>query len=471
MVILPQSTLKSPFQDTSLSNYFGNQHWYATLKQKSPHNSFVQQFRESSPYINSFRGKTFVIVFNGEAVDDPLFPHLIHDIALLDSLGIRLVLVHGARPQIEQRLTKAGAKFEYANDLRITDDLALQCVKEAVGTIRVEVESLLSMGLSNSPMAGAQLQVVSGNFVVAKPVGIRDGIDFLHTGEVRKIHATAINKQLADGTIVLLPPVGYSPTGEVFNLSAEDVATAVSIALKAEKLLYLTEDQPLQDSRKHTIRELTLAKASELLENNTNLPRQTQRILHSAVRVCSSGVRRVHVVSRNLDGALLQELFTRDGIGTLVSADLYEGTRQANIEDVAGIVELIAPLEEEGILVRRSREKLEMEINHFMVVERDGTIIGCAAYYPYEDAKSAELACMAVHSAYQGTGRGDALLHFVEQKARQNDIQQLFVLSTRSMHWFQERGFQQGDIEDLPMQRKSLYNYQRKSKVFFKPLL
>jgi amino-acid N-acetyltransferase len=441
------------------------------LKQKNQSNLFVRQFRESSPYINSFRGKTFVIVFNGEAVDDPLFAHLIHDIALLDSLGIHLVLVHGARPQIEQRLTRAGAKFEYANDLRITDDLALQCVKEAVGAIRVEVESLLSMGLSNSPMAGAQLQVVSGNFVIAKPYGIRDGVDFLHTGEVRKINAAAIHKQLADGSIALLSPVGYSPTGEVFNLSAEDVATAVSIALKAEKLIYLTEDEPLQDSNNRTIRELSLARASELLDETAKLPRQTQRILRSAVRVCSSGVRRVHVVSRHTDGALLQELFTRDGIGTMVSADLYEGTRQAHIEDVAGILEVIAPLEEEGILVRRSREKLEMEINHFFVVERDGMIIGCAAYYPYTENKTAELACLAVYPAYQGSGRGDALLHYVEQKARQNAVEQLFVLSTRSMHWFQERGFQQGDIDDLPMQRQSLYNYQRKSKVFFKPLL
>jgi len=439
-----------------------------TLKNQA--NSFAQQFRESAPYINSFRGKTFVIVFNGEAVIDPLFPHLIHDIALLDSLGIRLVLVHGARPQIEQRLTQAGAKFEYVNDLRITDDTALQCVKDAVGAIRVEVESLLSMGLPNSPMAGAQLKVVTGNFVIAKPYGIRDGIDFLHTGEVRKINAPAIHKQLADGTIVLLPPLGYSPTGEIFNLSAEDVATAASIALKADKLIFLTEDKPLRDSRKHIIRELTLVRASELLDNNTKLPHQTQRILRSAVRVCSAGVRRVHVVSRLMDGALLQELFTRDGIGTLISADLYEGTRAANIEDVAGILELIIPLEEEGILVRRSREKLEMEINHFIVVERDGMIIGCAAYYPYADARAAELACVAVHPSYQGTGRGDALLHYVEQKARQNDIDQLFVLSTRSMHWFLERGFSQGDINDLPMQRKLLYNFQRKSKVFFKAL-
>ena len=430
----------------------------------------MQQFRESAPYINSFRGKTFVIVFNGEAVNDPLFPHLIHDIALLDSLGIRLVLVHGARPQIEQRVTQAGAKFEYVNDLRITDDVALQCVKDAVGAIRVEVESLLSMGLPNSPMAGAQLQVVSGNFVIAKPFGIRDGVDFLHTGEVRKINAAAINKQLADGTIVLLPPLGYSPTGEVFNLSAEDVATAASIALKADKLIYLTEDKPLRDSRKQIIRELTLAKASELLDNNTKLPHQTQHTLRSAVRVCSSGVRRVHVVSRLIDGALLQELFTRDGVGTLISTDLYEGTRPANIEDVAGILDLISPLEQEGILVRRSRERLEMEINHFIVLERDGMIIGCAAYYPYAEAKTAELACMAVHPIYQGTGRGDTLLHYVEQKAKQNAIEQLFVLSTRSMHWFLERGFEQGDIDDLPMQRQSLYNFQRKSKVFFKTL-
>ncbi len=410
------------------------------------------------------------MVFNGEALNDSNFPYLIHDFALLDSLGIRLVLVHGARVQIESRLNKVDAKFEYANGLRITDEVALSCVKEAVGAIRVEIESLLSMGLANSPMAGAHLRVVSGNFITAKPYGVRDGIDFQHTGEVRRVDATGINQQLSEGVIVLLPPIGYSPTGEVFNLSAEDVATAASIALKAEKLIYLTEDKPLRDTRKRILRELSLAGATKLLDANKKLPKQTQHIIESAVRVCSNGVRRVHVINRHSDGALLQELFTRDGVGTLISADLYEGTRPANIEDVSGILELISPLEHQGMLVRRSREKLEMEISCFTVVERDGMIIGCAAIYPYMENRSAELACLAIHPSYQSCGRGDALLQYVEKHAQQLNIKQLFALSTQTMHWFQERGFVQADISDLPMQRKALYNYKRQSKVFIKTL-
>ncbi len=439
--------------------------------------SFVNLFRDSAPYINAFRGRTFVIVFGGEAVLDDQFASLIHDFVLLNSLGIRLVLVHGTRPQVEARLKTRGGSPKYVNGLRITDETALACVKEAAGAVRVDIEALLSMGLANSPMAGARIRVASGNVVMAKPLGVHDGVDFQHTGEVRRIDAEAIKLQLDQNALVLMSPLGYSPTGEIFNLSAEDVATSTAIALKADKVLYLTEGSDLRDSRKRLTRELSLKQAQKLLASRRRLSENMERILKSSINLCLNGVNRVHIINRQIDGALLQELFTRDGVGTLINADRYERTRQATIDDVPGILELITPLEQADVLVRRSREHLEMEIDHFAIMERDGMIIACAAVHPFFANKEvnnkeqmAELACLAVHPEYRGIGRGNALLKYIEQHALEQGMQKLFAFSTKSSHWFIERGFKKADIKALPMKRKALYNYKRNSKVFIKSL-
>ncbi|HKJ08407.1 MAG TPA: amino-acid N-acetyltransferase [Gammaproteobacteria bacterium] len=432
--------------------------------------SFVDWFRLSAPYINAHRGRTFVVLFGGEAVADPGFANFIHDIALLDSLGIRLVLVHGARPQIEQRLRERGAELRYVGGLRITDDDALSCVKEAVGTVRVEVEALLSMGLANTPMSGARIRVTSGNFVTARPLGVRDGVDYCHTGDVRRVDVTAIRQQLSDDRVVLLSPLGYSPTGEIFNISAEEVATAAAVALQADKLILVLEEPGLTDGRRRLIRQLDPLQAEQILHGRRKLPEDMVRHLEHAVHACRRGVRRAHLISRQMDGALLRELFTRDGVGTLITAETYEGLRPARIDDVGGVLGLIEPLESEGVLVRRSRELLEMEIDRFLVVERDGMIVACAALYPYAEEAVGELACLAVHPDYREQGRGDQLLDALQRRATGLGIRRLFVLTTRTAHWFRERGFQPGAVADLPVKRRSLYNYQRKSKVFIKAL-
>jgi amino-acid N-acetyltransferase len=431
---------------------------------------FAHWFRGAAPYINAFRGRTFVLVFGGEAVQDKAFATLVHDIALLSSLGIRLILVHGARPQIEQRLRRQGVEMRYVDGLRVTDEAALACVKEAVGAVRVDIEALLSMGLANSPMAGAQIRVASGNWVTARPYGIRNGVDYLHTGEVRRIDTQAIATQLDSGAIALLSPMGYSPSGEAFNLRAEDVATSVASALHAHKVVYLAEDNSLRDSRRRLARDLSMREAQQLLDSKRQLPETTRHILESAVNLCLNGVQRVHILDRKIDGVLLQELFTRDGVGTLICADSYEGIRQASIDDVAGILELIAPLEEQGVLVRRSREHLEMEINRFTVMERDGMVIACAALWLFEKERAAELACLAVHPEYRGEKRGGTLLRYMEKLAHERGMERLFSLSTQTAHWFLERGFKRAEVTDLPMKRKTLYNYQRNSKVYVKPL-
>jgi len=431
---------------------------------------FVEGLRHSAPYIHAHRGRTFVLAFGGEAVADSQFFELVHDIALLHSLGIRLVLVHGARPQVESRLKERKAKLVYANGLRITDDAALACVKEAAGSVRVEIEALLSMGLSNTPMSGARIGVTSGNFVTARPLGVRDGIDYQHTGEVRRIDGDAIRQHLADRRIVLLSPLGYSPTGEVFNLSAGEVATAAAAELHADKLVLLSDDKPLRDGRRRLISQLTLDEGTKLLASKRRLSADTRRHIEHAIQACRHGVRRVHLLDRKTNGVLLLELFTRDGHGTLITAETYEGLRVATINDVGGILEIIKPLEDKGMLVRRSRERLEIEIAHFLVIERDGMIIACAALYPSEKNTLAELACLAVHTDYQHAGRGDVLLQKIEEKAARSGIRKLVVLTTHTAHWFRERGFLPGDKLDLPVKKKNLYNYQRNSKVFFKLL-
>lgn len=428
----------------------------------------VDWFRASAPYIHTHRGRTFVILFGGEAVDHPSFAHLIHDIALLGSLGVRLVLVHGARPQIEKQLTTLGLSSDFSNELRVTPAENMPGVEQAVGQVRMAIEAQLSMGLPNTPMAGAAVRVVSGNFITAQPYGIHNGIDFGQTGNVRNVDAKAISSQLEQKNVVLISPIGYSPTGETFNLRAEDVATQTAIALQADKLIFIMENNGVTDEDGQLLAQLNLTQAEQWQQDHGQPCAEdhlTQTHLNSAARACRKGVKRAHMISRDIDGALLLELYSRDGVGTLITAGNYEGLRTATIDDIGGIMELISPLEQQGVLVRRSREQLELDIKYFTVIERDSMIIACAALFLFPEEKSAELACLAVHADYQRQGRGNDLMEHIEWQARKQHITELFTLTTQTTHWFLERGFQEVPLEKLPMQKQLLYNYQRKSKI------
>ena len=440
---------------------------------------FVSWFRSVAPYIHAFGGRTFVIAFGGEVVDDGQFTALSHDLNLLASLEVRLVLVHGARPQIESRLRRSKLQTQMVSGLRVTDDATMEVAKEANGAIRVEIEAQLSMGLVNSPMAGSDIRVASGNFVTAKPLGVREGIDLQHTGEVRKVDAVGIQKRLDDGEMVLLSPLGYSPTGEAFNLSLEDVAVSAAIALDADKLIFLMDSPGVFNVRGELLREMTSQKAKNLLghvkknDEDSPAPHISEDVayyLPAAIRACEHGVARTHLICRHTDGAILQELFTHSGIGTMITEMPLESMRQADIGDVGALLQLIEPLETEGILVRRGRERLEMEINQFYVMEHDNRVIGCAALYPFEKEKTAEFACLAIHPSYRGGGRGDRLFHYCEDRARELGFKTLFCLTTRTEHWFLERGFKEKSVSDLPEEKQKLYNLQRRSKVFVKPL-
>jgi amino-acid N-acetyltransferase len=432
--------------------------------------AFVHWMRAAAPYVHAFRGKTFVIAFGGEVVADEEFLGVIHDLNLLHSLGIRLVVAHGCRPQVEAILEQQDIESRYAHGVRVTDPDAMDCVLEAAGQARARIEALLSLGLANSPMAGARNRVSSGNYLTAKPMGIVDGVDMQLTGEVRRIDTEAIQQRLDDGDIVLISPIGYSPTGEIFNLTVEEVATQVAVRLAATKLIFLMDADGVRNGRRQLLTDLSTSDALALLANGNKLTPDVLHYLPAAIRACDNGVKRAHLISRHHDGALLLELFTRDGVGTMIAATALAHIRSATIDDVGGILQIIEPLEGQGVLVRRSRERLESEIERFLVAEYDGHIIGCAALYAFPEDKLGELAALAVQPDFRREGYGEALLHEIEARARKLKLAELFVLTTKTAHWFLERGFRVAQVADLPRQKQALYNYQRKSLVYRKSI-
>lgn len=433
----------------------------------------VEGFRHSVPYINTHRGKTFVIMLGGEAIEHENFSSIVNDIGLLHSLGIRLVVVYGARPQIDANLAAHHHEPLYHKNIRVTDAKTLELVKQAAGTLQLDITARLSVSLNNTPLQGAHINVVSGNFIIAQPLGVDDGVDYCHSGRIRRIDEDAIHRQLDSGAIVLMGPVAVSVTGESFNLTSEEIATQLAIKLKAEKMIGFCSSQGVTNDDGDIVSELFPNEAQarvEAQEEKGDYNSGTVRFLRGAVKACRSGVRRCHLISYQEDGALLQELFSRDGIGTQIVMESAEQIRRATINDIGGILELIRPLEQQGILVRRSREQLEMEIDKFTIIQRDNTTIACAALYPFPEEKIGEMACVAVHPDYRSSSRGEVLLERIAAQAKQSGLSKLFVLTTRSIHWFQERGFTPVDIDLLPESKKQLYNYQRKSKVLMADL-
>jgi amino-acid N-acetyltransferase len=440
-----------------------------------PH-TFVPWFRAVAPYVHAYRGKTFVVAIAGELIAAGKLNLFVQDMAILHAMGIKLVLVHGFRPQVNEQLLAKGHVSKFSHGRRITDPVALDCAQEAAGQLRFEIEAAFSQGLPNTPMANATVRVVSGNFLTARPVGIVDGVDFQQSGLVRKVDSAAIRSAIDIGAVVLLSPFGFSPTGEAFNLSMEDVATGTAIALQADKLMFLTEvpgireDHDDPDSAIDT--ELALAEAERLLASlpSPTQPTDTAFYLQHCVKACRGGVERSHILPFAVDGALLMEVYTHDGIGTMVVDEKLESLREATADDIGGILQLIEPFEQDGTLVKRDRTEIERDVGHYTVIEHDGVIFGCAALYPYPEAHTAEMAALTVSPHVQGQGDGERMLKRIEQRARANGLDSIFVLTTRTMHWFIKRGFQQVDPDWLPEARKRKYNWDRRSQVLLKKL-
>ena len=441
--------------------------------------TFVPWFRSVAPYIHLHRGKTFVVGMAGEAIAAGKLQHIAQDLALIQSMGVKIVLVHGFRPQVNEQLAAKGHQPQYAQGMRITDSVALDCAQEAAGQLRYEIEAVFSQGLPNTPMAGSTVRVISGNFITARPVGIVDGVDFKHSGLVRKVDVQGIRQTLDMGAMVLLSPFGFSITGEAFNLTMEEVATRVAIELQADKLIFLTEmpgirikpgqaeseDNPIDTEMPLELAERLLAQLPKPQE-----PTDTAFYLQHCVRACKAGVERTHILPFATDGALLLEVYVHEGIGTMVIDEKLESLREATVDDVGGILQLIEPFEKDGTLVKRDRTEIERDAGQYTVIEHDGVIFGCAALYPYPQAKTAEMAALTVSPQSQGQGDGERILKRVEQRARAMGLSSIFVLTTRTMHWFLKRGFQPVAIDWLPEARQRSYNLNRKSQVLVKTL-
>jgi amino-acid N-acetyltransferase len=440
-----------------------------------PH-TFVPWFRAVAPYIHAYRGKTFVVAMVGELVAAGKLNTFVQDLAILHAMGIKIVLVHGFRPQVNEQLAAKGHSSRFSHGMRITDAMALDCAQEAAGQLRFEIEAAFSQGLPNTPMANATVRVVSGNFLTARPVGIVDGVDFALSGLVRRVDGAAIRRAIDGGDIVLLSPFGFSPTGEAFNLAMEDVATSAAIALKADKLLFVTEVAGIHETPDdHTSpidTELALAEAKRLLASlpPPSLPTDIAFYLQHCVQACEAGVERSHILPFAADGALLMEVYTHDGIGTMIVDEKLESLREASADDVGGVLQLIEPFERDGTLVRRDRSEIERDITLYTVIEHDGVIFGCAALYPYPEARTAEMAALTVSPQVQSQGDGERIVKRIEQRARTAGLESIFVLTTRTMHWFIKRGFVQVDPDWLPEARKRKYNWDRRSQVLVKKL-
>lgn len=428
---------------------------------------FVKFFREVAPYIHTHRGKKIVIHLDGSLINNPRLENIVHDIALLNSLGVKLIIIIGARSQIESSLAIKGIENKYVKGLRVTNFYALNSIREIVGNMRFQLESFLSMGLANTPMAEASINVVSGNFVTARPMGIIDGVDLEYTGAIRSVHHNEIDKHLENNNIVLLSPIGFSSTGDCFNLNSLDVATHTAISMQADKAVFIYPHKPFNDKEGNRVSSIT----DDELDNITDKivgAKEEYGHLYYAKQASENGVERIHLVNQNLDGGTLLELFTRDGVGLMISKTPFDENRKARLEDITGILELVKPLEEEGVLAKRTRDRMELEINDYIVTVRDGKVIACAALHVYEKEKAAELACLVVHEDYQNKNKAVDLYLQLERYAIKAGMKEIFVLTTQTDHWFVEQGFEETSLEELPITRQQSYNYQRNSKVMKK---
>ena len=441
--------------------------------------TFVPWFRSVAPYIHMHRGKTFVVAISGEAIAAGKLPSLVQDLAMIQSMGVKVVLVHGFRPQVNEQLSAKGHVPHYSHGMRITDSVALDCAQEAAGQLRYEIEAAFSQGLPNTPMAGATVRVISGNFITAKPVGIVDGVDFQHSGMVRKVDVSGISQILNLDAMVLISPFGFSPTGEAFNLTMEEVATSVAIALHADKLIFVTEvpgirlrphEPESEDNPIDTEMPLDVAEALLAKEPSATQPTDIGFYLQHCVKACKAGVERSHILPFAVDGVLLLEIYVHDGIGTMVVDERLESLREATSDDLGGVLQLIEPFEQDGTLVRRERTEMERDIGNYSVIEHDGVIFGCAALYAYPEKRTGEMAALTVSPSSQGQGDGEKILRRIEQRARAQGLDSIFVLTTRTMHWFLKRGFVQSPIDWLPEARQRKYNVDRKSVVLVKKL-
>ena len=430
----------------------------------------VSWFRQAVPYINIHKDKTFIISLSSEATLHKNIETIIHDIALLNSLGARIIIIHGISSHLQKKIETNNLDNIFVNEIRISDKKIIKAAIECASIVRSELETQLSTSLKNTALYKNKIKIASANVITAKPLGVINGVDMLFTGTVRKIETESITRLLDLGNIVLLSPLGLSPSGETFNIPHEEVSSQIAISLKANKLIYFTDQNGLFTKDNKLIREASIETAQEIIINYSK--QSFKKFVKASINAVNAGVPRVHLMSYEHDGALLQELYTIDGIGTLILKNDFERIREANKNDISSISEMISPLENEGILVKRNHENLLNELSFFSVVERENIITAVGALYIYQDknCKIGEIACLTTHQNYRNKNQGKKLLSYLEKKAKSSSLNLIFILTTQTADWFIDQVYNQGNIDDLPLEKKSLYNYQRNSKIFIKKL-
>lgn len=414
-------------------------------------------------YIPQFREKTFVLAIDGAIVTDENFATLLLDVAVLRSLNIRVVLVHGASAQIKALAEKQGTKPSNCDGSGITDESTLQIAINAANRLTHEILEGLSAN---------DLRAACSNAIIAHPLGIIQGVDQRFTGKVEKVDVEMLQTLLGQGIIPVIPPLGFDGDGKTYRVNSDGVAVAVAAALKATKLMFITaQDGILVQGR--VIRQMLVADLESVLalQRNDIAPDLLSKALH-AVAACKSGIPRVHVINGKVDEGLLAEVFSNEGIGTLIYANEYQQIRRAMKKDVRAIQMLTKQAVESAELVKRTRAMIEKQLSDYFIFEIDKNPVACVALHIYPDQKKGELACLYVNAMHENRGIGRKLIQFIETKAREMGLNELITLSTQAFTYFQSKGgFSEGTPNDLPPGRREKYDQSgRNSKVLVKKL-
>ncbi|MGA2684395.1 MAG: amino-acid N-acetyltransferase [Verrucomicrobiota bacterium] len=414
-------------------------------------------------YIPQFRDKTFILAIDGAIVTDENFATLLLDVAVLRSLNIRVVLVHGASAQIKALGEEQHIPPSNLDGAGITDAATLKLALTAANRLTHEILEGLSAN---------DLRAASTNVIIAHPVGIIQGVDQLFTGKVERVDAALLQTLLAQDVIPVIPPLGFDGDGKTYRVNSDGVAVAVAEALKAIKLIFITTQDGLGYNQQ-LIRQMLVSELQNLLQQNSPgfVPEILSKAQHAAI-ACKSGVPRVHIINGKVDEGLLAEVFSNDGIGTLIYANEYQQIRPARKKDVRAIQLLTKKAVETDELVRRSKGAIEKNLGDYFIFEIDKNPVACVALHVYPEQKKGELACLYVDSSHENQGIGRKLIQFVESKAREMGLGELITLSTQAFTYFQSKGgFAEGTPDDLPPARREKYEQSgRNSKVLVKKL-
>jgi len=421
----------------------------------------VSDLRGILTYIPGFREKTFVIALDGGIIADDNFPNILLDMAVLRSLSIRIVIVHGAAHQIEELARESKIPISNSDGTGITDAETLKLALTAANRITHEVME----GLASNDLRAAYT-----NAVIAHPSGIIGGVDRLFTGRVEKIDIEFLNTLLDKGVIPVVPPLGFDGDGRTFRVNSDGVAMEVAEALRASKLIYVTNRNGFTKNGKTTA-QVSVSEAEEYFKKHkADIPENMVSKFEHCIRACQHGVNRVHVIDGRIDEALLAELFSNEGIGTMIYANEYQAVRRAMKKDVRAIRNLIRESVEQEEIVKRSRADIISQLSDYYVFQIDGNIVGCVALHIQPGGESAELACLSVSGAHENIGIGQKLMTFADEAAKAKGVKTIFLLSTRAFNYFQQKGgYKEGSPNDLPQARREKYDASgRNSKVLVK---